>query len=67
MALAVSAGYELLEWQYAEIFGGEQAESFLGSQGDVWDAQKDMLMALLGAVFSLLLLRRWQDEQIQRL
>jgi putative membrane protein len=67
MALAISAGYELFEWQYAVIFGGEQAESFLGSQGDVWDAQKDMFMALLGAIASLALLGGLQDRQIRRI
>jgi len=64
LSLAISAAYELFEWQYAVIFGGEQAESFLGSQGDVWDAQKDMAMALLGAVGALIGLGRWQDRQI---
>ena len=64
VALAVSAGYELFEWGYAVTFGGKQADDFLGSQGDVWDAQKDMLMALLGAVSSLALLGRWQDRQM---
>lgn len=66
MALAISAGYELFEWQYAVIFGGEQAESFLGSQGDVWDAQKDMFMALIGAVASLALLGGLQDRQMSQ-
>ena len=64
IALAISAMYELFEWQYAVIFGGSQAESFLGSQGDPWDAQTDMFMALLGAVVSTVLLGRWQDRQI---
>ncbi len=42
--------YELIEWQYAVIEGGDAGISFLGSQGDIWDAQKDMLMDTLGAV-----------------
>jgi len=67
LALAISATYELFEWQYAAIFGGQQADDFLGSQGDIWDAQKDMFMALCGAVASLLLLGRWQDRQIEAL
>ena len=66
VALAVSAFYELFEWQYATWFGGQQADDFLGSQGDVWDAQKDMAMALLGAIVSLALLARWQDRQMRR-
>ncbi len=67
LALAISAAYELFEWQYAVIFGGQQADDFLGSQGDIWDAQKDMFMALCGAVASLLLLGKWQDRQIEAL
>jgi putative membrane protein len=64
MALAISACYELFEWQYAIWAGGQAAADFLGSQGDIWDAQKDMLMALIGAAASLLLLSRWQDRQM---
>ena len=67
LALAISAAYELFEWQYAAMFGGLQAESFLGSQGDVWDAQKDMALALVGAAASVVLLGRWQDRQMRRL
>ena len=50
-ALAISAGYELFEWQYAVYYGGQQAEAFLGAARgiDVWDVQKDMFMALIGA------------------
>ncbi len=66
VALAVSAFYELFEWQYAVRFGGQRADDFLGSQGDVWDAQKDMAMALLGAIVGLALLSRWQDRQMRR-
>src|SRR5690554_2454675 len=54
MALAISAAYELFEWQYAVMTGGEQAENLLGSQGDIWDAQKDMGLALLGGALALL-------------
>ncbi len=43
--------YELIEWQYAVLEGGNAGAAFLGSQGDVWDAQKDMLMDTLGAIF----------------
>lgn len=65
--LAISAGYELFEWQYAVYFGGEQAATFLGSQGDPWDAQNDMFQALCGAIVSQLVLSRWQSRQIRRL
>jgi putative membrane protein len=64
IALAISASYELFEWWYAVTFGGKQADDFLGSQGDIWDAQNDMLMALIGAVVSLAALGRVQDRQM---
>lgn len=67
LALAVSAVYELIEWAFAVLYGGEQAVDFLGSQGDAWDAQKDMLMAGLGGVLGQLLLGRLQRRQIERL
>lgn len=66
-ALAISALYEIFEWRYAVAFGGEQADDFLGSQGDIWDAQKDMSMALQGAVIAQLALWVWHDRQIERL
>jgi putative membrane protein len=47
----LAMAYELIEWRYAEIAGGESGAAFLGSQGDIWDAQKDMLMDTLGAIF----------------
>ena len=66
VAMTVSAGYELIEWGAAAAMG-QDAESFLGTQGDEWDAQADMLMALLGASFSVLLLARWHDRQMAKL
>lgn len=53
--MAVAAAYEIIEWQYAVIVGGNDANDFLGSQGDVWDAQKDMFCDTCGAVASLIL------------
>lgn len=53
--MAVAAAYEIIEWQYAEIAGGTAGVEFLGSQGDIWDAQKDMLADTLGAITSLLI------------
>jgi putative membrane protein len=47
--------YELIEWIYAATEGGTAGAAFLGSQGDIWDAQKDMLMDTLGAVFVLVI------------
>jgi putative membrane protein len=63
ICLAVSACYEFIEW-LAAILGGSDAESFLGTQGDVWDTQWDMFMATLGAITAQLLLSRIHDRQI---
>ncbi len=48
--MALANFWELVEWIYAEIDGGQAGLAFLGSQGDIWDAQKDMLMDTLGAI-----------------
>ena len=64
--LGISAIYELVEWASAVFWGGGSVE-FIGMQGDPWDAQADMLMALQGAVTALILLGRWHDRQIARL
>lgn len=53
--MSIAAGYEIIEWWYAVAEGGEAGIEFLGSQGDIWDAQKDMLADTLGAIFSLIL------------
>ncbi|MGV6987491.1 DUF2238 domain-containing protein [Testudinibacter sp. P80/BLE/0925] len=53
--MSVAAAYELIEWQYSVIAGGDEGIAFLGSQGDVWDAQKDMLADTLGALTALAL------------
>lgn len=52
------AVYETIEWGAAEMFGGELGQAYLGTQGDVWDAQKDVALALLGSIVALLWLRR---------
>lgn len=65
ICLAISAIYELLEWTAALVMG-EGADEFLGTQGDEWDTQSDMALALLGALAATLLYR-WQDRQILRL
>jgi len=52
--MAIAAGYEIIEWWYAVLAGGEAGIEFLGSQGDIWDAQQDMLADTLGAITSLL-------------
>jgi putative membrane protein len=67
LALAISATYELFEWQYAANFGGQKADDFLGSQGDIWDAQWDMFLCLIGAIVSQLSLSRLHVRQLARL
>jgi putative membrane protein len=62
--LAVSASYELIEW-VAAITMGQGADAFLGTQGDPWDTQTDMLMALIGAICAQVLLGRLQDKQLE--
>lgn len=52
--LSTSATFEMLEWTAAAVFGGALGAAYLGSQGDVWDAQKDMLMAASGALITML-------------
>ncbi len=66
VVLAVSASYELIEWGVA-LAVGQGAEAFLGTQGDPWDTQSDMFMALVGAIFALWCLAPWQDRQLKRL
>ena len=66
IALAISAVYELIEW-LAAVKLGQDADEFLGTQGDPWDTQSDMLCALIGAVSALALFTRMQDRQIGRL
>ncbi|MFC6671079.1 DUF2238 domain-containing protein [Marinobacterium aestuariivivens] len=61
--LALSAFYELIEWWVA-LLSASAAESFLGTQGYVWDTQSDMLMALIGAGLALLTLSRLHDRQM---
>ncbi len=53
--MSIAAGYEIIEWWYAAAEGGEAGIEFLGSQGDIWDAQKDMLADTLGAITSLVI------------
>jgi len=65
ICLAFSAFYELVEWWVA-LLSAEAAESFLGTQGYVWDTQSDMFLALLGAVLALLMLSRIHDRQIRK-
>ena len=51
--LSTSALFELIEWAAAAIFGGDLGDAYVGTQGDIWDAQKDMALALLGALIAV--------------
>jgi putative membrane protein len=66
VALAVSACYEVIEWWSAVAFG-QGAYEFLGTQGDPWDTQSDMLFALIGATVAMATLARVHDRQLQQL
>ena len=53
LTMAASMFYELVEWLAAEVFGSELGMAFVGAQGDIWDAQKDMWLATLGALVAM--------------
>lgn len=61
--MSIAAGYEIVEWWFAEVVGGGAGIEFLGSQGDVWDAQKDMLADTLGALCMGLLFWRVRPDR----
>ena len=63
ICLAVSAFYEFIEWWVA-IASGSAADEFLATQGDIWDTQWDMFLALCGAIASQILFARWHDRQL---
>ena len=64
ICLAISAFYELVEWWVA-LLSAEAADSFLGTQGYIWDTQSDMFLALIGATLAIALLGRIHDRQIR--
>lgn len=64
--LAFSALYEMIEWWVA-LLGGQSAASFLGTQGDVWDTQWDMFLALIGSICAQVFLGRTHDQSLRRL
>jgi len=66
VCLAISAVYEFIEW-WAALIGGAGATEFLGTQGDVWDTQWDMFMALIGSIVAQLTLSRVHAKQLDRL
>ncbi|MDF9826892.1 putative membrane protein [Ereboglobus sp. PH5-10] len=61
LIMSTSMVYELIEWAAAEVFGSELGLAYNGSQGDIWDAQKDMMLATLGALIATLVL--WRIEK----
>jgi putative membrane protein len=66
ICLAFSACYELIEW-LGSVLAGAAADAFLGTQGDIWDSQKDMLLCLFGAVISLLSLGKLHDRCLEKM
>lgn len=66
IVLAISAAYELIEWG-AALALGQGADEFLGTQGDPWDTQSDMFLALVGGCTALALCSRYHDTQMDKL
>ncbi|HEY8667450.1 MAG TPA: DUF2238 domain-containing protein [Tepidisphaeraceae bacterium] len=66
ICMAISAWYELFEWLTAAV-SGSKADAFLGGQGDVWDTQKDMACAFVGAICALVFLTTIHNRQLARL
>jgi putative membrane protein len=55
LTMTTSMMFELFEWGAAEIFGGDLGMAYLGTQGDIWDGHKDMLLASMGALLAMVL------------
>ncbi len=69
ITMSTSMLYELIEWGAAALFGGDLGQAYLGTQGDVWDAHKDMALASLGALIAMLAtggLNAWLDRDFAR-
>jgi putative membrane protein len=66
VCLAISACYEFVEW-WTALIGGEKADDFLGTQGDVWDTQWDMFCAFIGAMLSQIFFSRLHDRELAQL
>jgi putative membrane protein len=64
---AVAGGYEIIEWLFAVSADQSAGDAVLGSQGDIWDAQKDMLMDILGAIVAMILFFRINKIQIREI
>ena len=69
LTMASSMFYELVEWLAAEVFGSQLGMAFVGAQGDVWDAQKDMVLATLGALLAMAItlgINAWLQKDFAR-
>lgn len=66
IVLAIAAFWELIEWWVTLIAASDVGQAFLGSQGDIWDAQWDMLLALVGAALALPLATSFHDASMRR-
>ena len=55
ITMSTSMLYELLEWAAAAVFGGDLGQAYLGTQGDIWDAHKDMALASAGALIAMMI------------
>jgi putative membrane protein len=66
VCLALSALYEMIEW-WVSLLTGSAGDSFLGTQGYVWDTQSDMFLCLAGSITALILLSRWHDRWLHRM
>lgn len=64
IVLAIGAFYELIEWWVAVLATPNLGDAFLGTQGDIWDTQWDMFLALVGAVVTLAFFMKWHDRQL---
>lgn len=68
ISLAIASLYEIIEWIFSKVTkGGKTAKEFLGSQGDIWDAQWDMLFALVGSILALFILSKLHDRLLLKM
>ena len=66
LVLAIGAFYEFIEWWVAVLVTPNLGDKFLGTQGDIWDTQWDMFLALVGAVLMIAMFGKWHDRQLGR-
>jgi putative membrane protein len=66
IVLAIGAFYEFIEWWVAVLVTPDLGDKFLGTQGDIWDTQWDMFLALVGAILTMAIFGKWHDRQLTR-